>query len=575
MLENLPMLTKAWYVGNTTVRSAYRIKYALRALDAAGLYYLKGTENENRFARVLADAQVLSMQRLEDNPDADVSDMGRKWRACLTQLGFITPDENLLRRAGINTEPYRITESGRRLLESQNLPSEQECFLRTLIVQQIPSDLEQFIEIEAFNPLRVVLALLLELERRNLVMRISKNEMASIVQVIGQEAHVNIAADIIERYRLEEAALNGVERRRFRNEVREEAAARLPSQNAQTLNDYADTNFRYLKLTGLFVDSGSGITLADHRRTLVRQIMAVPFETLPSREYMLRFWQGGLLPTDNLTEAAAAVLELAETLRREFQIEVPLPANLAELEVAEINQLRHNMEQQIFERRELLYAERQVEQWEEIHRYLQALQNPRTSNMIPNGEAPAYLEWVLWRAFLAIDSLVNMPWEARRFDIDVDFRPRFTAPGNGPDMIFEFEDFVLVVEVTLTASSRQEAAEGEPVRRHVAQYVDRYPGKEVYGLFLANSIDTNTAETFRIGVWYRNDDSSLALRIVPLTLAQFTNLFVQAFQHQGRLEPARLYDLLVRCRAESNAAAPEWKRFIAQYVDRNVQQFQR
>lgn len=569
------MLTKAWYVGNTTVRSAYRIKYALRALDAAGLYYLKGTENGNRFARVLADAQVLSMQRLEDNPDADVSDMGRKWRACLTQLGFITPDEILLRRVGMNTEPYRITESGRRLLESQNLPSEQECFLRTLIVQQIPSDLEQFIEIEAFNPLRVVLALLLELERRNLVMRISKHEMASIVQVIGQEAHVNIAADIIERYRFEEAELNGVERRRFRNAVREEAAARLPSQNAQTLNDYADTNFRYLKLTGLFVDSGSGITLADHRRTLVRQIMAVPFETLSSREYMSRFWQGGLLPTDNLTEAAAAVLELAETLRREFQIEVPLPPNLAELEVAEINQLRHNMEQQIFERRELLYAEQQVEQWEEIRRYLQALQNPRTSNMIPNGEAPAYLEWVLWRAFLAIDSLVNMPWEARRFDIDVDFRPRFTAPGNGPDMIFEFEDFVLVVEVTLTASSRQEAAEGEPVRRHVAQYVDRYPGKEVYGLFLANSIDTNTAETFRIGVWYRNDDSSLALRIVPLTLAQFTNLFAQAFQYQGRLDSARLYDLLVRCRAESNAAAPEWKRFIAQYVDRNVQQFQR
>ena len=99
MLEGLPLLTRAWYVGNTTVRSAYRIKYALRALDTAGLYHLKGPENENRFARVLADAQVLSMQRLDDNPNADVSDMGRKWRACLTQLGFITPDENVLHRA--------------------------------------------------------------------------------------------------------------------------------------------------------------------------------------------------------------------------------------------------------------------------------------------------------------------------------------------------------------------------------------------------------------------------------------------------------------------------------------------
>ena len=64
MLETLPRLPKAWYVGNTTVRSAYRIKYALRALDAAGLTNLKGNEHENRFARVLNDAGVVSMARL-------------------------------------------------------------------------------------------------------------------------------------------------------------------------------------------------------------------------------------------------------------------------------------------------------------------------------------------------------------------------------------------------------------------------------------------------------------------------------------------------------------------------------
>ncbi len=94
-------------------------------------------------------------------------------------------------------------------------------------------------------------------------------------------------------------------------------------------------------------------------------------------------------------------------------------------------------------------------------------------------------------------------------------------------MIFEFEDFVFVVEVTLTSSSRQEAAEGEPVRRHVAKYVDDYElkGKRVYGLFIANNINTNTAETFRIGVWYRNDDSQLSVQIVPITLEDFSNLF--------------------------------------------------
>jgi hypothetical protein len=84
-------------------------------------------------------------------------------------------------------------------------------------------------------------------------------------------------------------------------------------------------------------------------------------------------------------------------------------------------------------------------------------------------------------------------------------------------MIFEFEEVLLVVEVTLTASSRQEAAEGEPERRHVAQYAES-TNKPVYGLFIAVQIDSNTAHTFRSGDWYLKDDSKLSLDIVPLTL---------------------------------------------------------
>ena len=572
MLETLPRLPKAWYVGNTTVRSAYRIKYALRALDAAGLTNLKGNEHENRFARVLNDAGVVSMPRLEDNQDADVSDMGRKWRACLTQLGFITPDEELLRDNHVTASAYTITANGRRLIEAASLPAEQECFLRGLLAQQVPSAVEEFVDVQPFNPLRIVLSVFIELERRGLDLRIAKNEMASIVQLLGSEEHAEIAAEIISCYRSEEASLQGRERRNFQNQVRAEAAS--ASQNESTLNDYADTNFRYLKLTGLFSDVGRGIGIADHRLSLVRQIMAAPFQFLTGRQYLSRFWQGAALPTDNLTGAAAVVIELAEALRREFGVEQPVPANLNELPVQEVNQIRYTFEQRIFELREIQYAQNQAQQWEEIHEYMQALQRPRArGGLIPQGEAPAYFEWILWRAFLAIDSLVNMPWEARRFDVDIDFRPRFTAPGGGPDMIFEFEEFVLVVEVTLTSSSRQEAAEGEPVRRHVAQYVDQYPDKEVYGLFVANTIDTNTAETFRIGVWYRNDDSSLALRIVPFTLEQFAEMFGQAFRCQGRLNPELLYDLLIRCRAESNAIAPEWKRAIGRNVARMCRSF--
>src|SRR5260363_162151 len=120
----------------------------------------------------------------------------------------------------------------------------------------------------------------------------------------------------------------------------------------------------------------------------------------------------------------------------------------------------------------------------------------------------------LWRAFLAINSLLNKPFDARRFKIAQDFLPVCTAPGNGPALLFEFDDYVIAVEVTLTDNSRQEASEGEPVRRHVADLAVHYaecPGKPVYGLFIANRIDSNTAETFRIGVWYTRNDVKMQL----------------------------------------------------------------
>lgn len=133
-------------------------------------------------------------------------------------------------------------------------------------------------------------------------------------------------------------------------------------------------------------------------------------------------------------------------------------------------------------------------------------------------------------------------------------------------MVFVFRKILLVVEVTLTGSSRQEAAEGEPVRRHVAAYETQAAGKRLYGLFLAPSIDSNTANTFRLGEWYKADDSLLTVDIVPLTLDDFIRLL-----ECGMKEPQKLHDglhtLLLECRARANAPAPRWKSEIRTVVE--------
>ena len=158
---------------------------------------------------------------------------------------------------------------------------------------------------------------------------------------------------------------------------------------------------------------------------------------------------------------------------------------------------------------------------------------------VPKDETPAYLEWTLWRAALAIDHMVNKPYEVRGFKLDSDFMPV------------------------------SEAMEGEPVRRHVSDAVLKYD-KPVYGMFIAVRIDTNTAETFRHGVWYAKGDVKQRLNILPLTLAQFKDYFVAMFK-ADKASPEKLRDLILQCESRRDLLeAPTWKRYIDTTVSEKV-----
>ena len=283
---------------------------------------------------------------------------------------------------------------------------------------------------------------------------------------------------------------------------------------------------------------------------------------------------GNPLPTDNAVIARRVLSDLLAHIEH-YGIEYSVAGRPLDT-AAQINQIRYEIEELISERQEEDYAAHQAEQWQEIAAYMDLIASRRdrisVNGMeisVPRTEASAYLEWCLWRAFLAIDTLVNKPYEVRRFKVDQDFLPVSTAPGNGPDLIAEFADCLVVIEVTLSENSRQEAMEGEPVRRHVADLMQKY-NKPVYGLFVANRIDSNTAETFRIGVWYTRDDERLELRIVPFTLAQFSAFFKAMFL-SGRAHPATITNLILDCeRLRSTYEAPEWKEQIGIMVENSI-----
>ena len=121
----------------------------------------------------------------------------------------------------------------------------------------------------------------------------------------------------------------------------------------------------------------------------------------------------------------------------------------------------------------------------------------------------------------------------------------------------------------MSASSRQEAMEGEPVRRHVSDAVLKY-NKPVYGMFIAIKIDTNTAETFRHGIWYTRGDLKQRLDIVPLTLAQYREYFMAMFRTDN-VNPEKLRELILMCESRRDILnAPEWKKYISTAINEKI-----
>lgn len=549
-----------WQLGNTSVRSAMRIRDGLVAYSTSGIQgNIRKGEGDMAFRRLLGECGVVSL-----GEDATNS-IGRKWRSAMGKLGFIYPDlkKSLGEAQNLIGQVDMITPAGWNLIRAETVSAMQECYLRAMVTPLEPADYR------TFSPLCWTLVLLLELERRGEDASVSFIEMARIVQTTTPLDGLSETVDRILDLR---ARRNTAERKRiFDREEYGRGAIELEC-NPHTFIDYADMNIRYLKATGMVQSKGKGITLIPEKRALAIALTAELLSNKPIIELYQSLCSGSVLPTDNANVAYQVLEDLLQQIQR-YGITYSIVGKLLDTP-AHINQVRYEIEELIAEKKEEVYATEQVEKWQEIAAYMDLIAsrrdrmriNDEVEIRVPRTEAPAYLEWSLWRAFLAIDTLANKPYQVRRFKIDQDFMPVSTAPGNGPDLIAEFEDCVVVIEVTLSESSRQEAMEGEPVRRHIADLMQQYD-KPVYGLFIANRIDSNTAETFRIGVWYTRNDDRLSLKIVPFTLTQFSAYFKAIFE-SNTATPQSIISLIDECEnCRQSFEAPEWKQKIGSIVN--------
>ena len=593
-----------WRVGDTTVRNPHRFRGALIALANSPLNgNIPDGNSKNEFAKLLHYEGVVDWKGVVEG--RNMSGDAGKWCMALSRLGFITPKLTRSSKMDgpkdpalhflaqdveeLSGRPYEITPAGRRLIESESVLAQQECFLRALVCYRAPSPLtlvggktlEERFE-GSFLPMKFVLDIIHYLGESDNAPVITAKEFAFFVQVLTPSDGVKKVAELIIEDRAERERRKG-QIAKHDQELASQVARRFGMNGKDVLGDLKDRThcaLMHFRSTGVFqTSSGSGLEITKSHEADANLLRERYPEHADFEDFLRTQVRGAVLPTDDKVSSLFVIQDLKKKIG-DRNIKCGAVEVDENMPMQHISRVKNDLKEMLLEIMEGEFAENQPKEIEEILGYLKSI--PKKSSFkksdgtrisIPSNERATYLEWAVWRAFLAIGGLRNSPQEARRFQIDQDFMPIRFAPGGGPDMHFEFDDAVVVVEVTLTESSRQEAVEGEPVRRHVADYFKKFGDKAVYGLFIAPKIDSNTAHTFLDGIWFLPDDSRIDLDIVPVSLDDFTQFLRIARNGSGRAHK-KLLRAMHDCRdlARKEREAPKWKSAVSSQFIRSAQE---
>lgn len=287
---------------------------------------------------------------------------------------------------------------------------------------------------------------------------------------------------------------------------------------ASNLRDYADATVRYLRITGLVNVSHVGRTLS-----------IVP-ERIEDVDYLLSTIERN--PQDFDTEAeyiaylGSATSPLLYTDNREALLN-KLHQEFPTLDVDESMSVEHlkDLLADKLEQRKNDTLQEQVRQIKDYHLY-DDIQN--TFKQIEDNElydAPLMLEWNTWRAMTMLDG-----GEIKaNLNFDDYGQPLSTAQGNMSDIVCDYGEFSVSVEVTMASGQKQYEMESEPVSRHLGK-LKKTTDKPAYCLFIAPTINDACIAHFytlhHLSVSYYGGKST----IIPLPLSIFRKMVEDSYK---------------------------------------------
>ena len=229
------------------------------------------------------------------------------------------------------------------------------------------------------------------------------------------------------------------------------------------------------------------------------------------------------------------------------------------VEIEELKDILHSLRQQI-KKQNIETNKKELKNYNELPGIVEVFEQIRKKE-IP--DPPLFLEWNVWRAFVMLNYADRIDGN---FMMDIDGMPLNYAPGKQPDIEIEFNDFGLIVEVTMSSGHTQYRMESESVPRHFGKTKELL-GKEMYCVFVAPKISEGTlAHYFNLNKMNTKLYGGKT-KIIPLSIEEFI-LFIKTGVEKHFNKPKRLKNWLENQWLINQSCNDEeiWKKSISENI---------
>lgn len=311
-------------------------------------------------------------------------------------------------------------------------------------------------------------------------------------------------------------------------ESNDASLAKFLKTQSSNMRDYADACFRYLRITGLVNVShvGKSLSIVPEKQAdvdyILENVSRDPVHVNDKAAYSAYLGDATIpkLLTDNRQM-------LEKKICTEFpNVTIPAKSSLDDLK---------DLLADLLER---CKVENLTEQVAEIKDYRKYNEIQKTYEQIENNElydTPLMLEWNTWRAMTMLDG-----GEIKaNLNFDDYGQPLSTAAGNMSDIVCDYGDYMVCVEVTMASGQKQYEMEGEPVTRHLGK-LKKASGKPCYCLFVAPTINDACVSHF-----FTLHHLNLAMyggksTIIPLPLQIFRKMVEDSYKASYTPNPSHV-----------------------------------